>query len=253
MQIVNLEAELLVAVVVGLGACQYGTLLALRLQVGVYVHVVQVVGYVVVVVQCPGQIGYGRLQRREVHVDYGIHQRGGETDAVSLLVLDVALVEEHTQAVLAEVSVHVGLGELVERSGPVAHVDAVVKQRSAFVEVERHGVGVGHRCGESVQVEVARYDRVALYVSPYRVYGYARRRQELADKTATGGVDVKLELRQRMLDVRHRYVSTVYLSGDGVGGGYERIHHVFHACGTLEVQVGEVGVHIEHRGEFIGL
>ena len=57
MQVVDLEPELLVAVVVGLGACQNGALLASCLQVGVDVHVVQVVGYVVVVVQSPGQIG----------------------------------------------------------------------------------------------------------------------------------------------------------------------------------------------------
>ena len=66
-------------------------------------------------------------------IHHRVHHGGCETDAVALLVLDVALVKEHTQAVLTEVSVHVGLGELVERTGAVAHVDAVVQQRSAFV------------------------------------------------------------------------------------------------------------------------
>ena len=68
---------------------------------------------------------------------YGIHQRSGKTEPVAGLTLEVPLVEECSETVVAQIAVEVHLREFIEGSLAVAYVSAIVEEFSVRVIVSR--------------------------------------------------------------------------------------------------------------------
>ncbi len=124
---------------------------------------------------------------------YGIHQRSGKTEPVAGLTLEVPLVEECSETVVAQIAVEVHLREFIEGSLAVAYVSAIVEEFSALLQRKGHRVEVDGRRAEVHRSDIAPYHGVACDGSVDGIETQPLRMQELREKSAAGGIDIECE------------------------------------------------------------
>ena len=134
---------------------EYAAVGAARLKVGVHFPARDRIVYIVVHIEGPGHIGYGRLQRSKSQREHRVGHRRCETETISHLVLYIVLHEICRQTVVAEISAHAHVGKLIQRAGAVAEMQRIVEQVSARTEAKGYGIEAHRLSSQLIQHHVA--------------------------------------------------------------------------------------------------
>ena len=121
------------------GLDAYAALFAHGREVGIN-PVLHVVSNVVVIVEGPGQIAYGGPQRGKVQRGESVGEIYRGTEAVSGLAFEVFLPQESGGALQTHIAGEIHVGIFVEVARLIAHVQGIVQQLAAFLQVGRQGV-----------------------------------------------------------------------------------------------------------------